>query len=47
MAGKWIYHKQDFEIIPNSIDLEKFRYNNLIRNTIRKKVTIKIHIPSG
>lgn len=41
MAGKWIYHKQDFEIIPNSIDLEKFRYNNLIRNTIRKKYHIE------
>ncbi len=40
-AAKWMYSKsiikkQKYEVIPNGIDLKKFRYNEKMRNKIRK-----------
>lgn len=36
-AGEWLYGKKKFEIIPNAIDIEKFRYNDEKRKEIREK----------
>ena len=42
-AAKWLYKKnaKDAIIIPNGIDLDKFRYNEEIRNKMREKLNIK------
>lgn len=39
-AGKWMYGKNKFYIINNAIDLEKFRFNQLERENLRKKMKI-------
>lgn len=36
-AGEWLYGNKKFEIIPNAIDIEKFRYNNEKRKEIRER----------
>ena len=38
MAGQWLFGNQPFQIIRNAIELEKFQYNEDIRNQIRKKI---------
>ena len=40
-AGKWLYGKQDFEILSNAIDIEKFKYNEDIREKYRKEFDFK------
>lgn len=35
-AGEWAFGGRKFQVIPNSIDLEKFAYNTKKRNAIRK-----------
>ncbi len=45
-AGIWLFGKKisnsdKFHIIPNGIDVEKFRYNSFIRNQMRKKLLIE------
>lgn len=36
-AGKWLFPKKEFFVIPNGIDLQKFRYDEAMRNLFRKK----------
>lgn len=45
-AGKWLYGKNiqrspNYKVIPNAIDVEKFRFDPLIRSKIRKKLEIE------
>lgn len=40
-AGKFLYGSEDFIILNNAIDLNKFEFNSCIRNKIRKKLNIK------
>lgn len=39
-AGKFLYGKRNFEFIPNSIDVEKYKFSNEKRSSIRKKYNI-------
>ncbi len=39
-AGKWMFKKQDFEIIHNGVQMEKFLFNNVIRAEKRKEFGI-------
>lgn len=39
-AGEWIYGRENFIILPNAIDLQKFRYNSEIRNKYRRLLEI-------
>lgn len=39
-AGKYMYGNRKFEILHNALDLDKFKYNENIRNSIRKKYNI-------
>lgn len=40
-AGKWMYGKRgNFKIIPNCIDTAKYKFNNDIRNEVRKELGI-------
>ena len=46
LAGKWLFGKNvimsnKFEIINNGIDLEKFKYDKLVRKKIRDELNIK------
>ena len=36
-AGKWLYGNKPFIVINNGINIEKFQYNETVRNEIRKK----------
>ena len=40
-AGKYLFGKKEFEIIPNAIEFEKYKYNADIRNEIRKQLNIE------
>ncbi|WP_026766543.1 glycosyltransferase [Selenomonas ruminantium] len=40
LAGEWMFDDRRFTIIPNSIDVEKFRFNEKIRNMYRKELRI-------
>lgn len=40
-AGKWLFGKKDFRVIPNGRDLKKFSYNENIRNKYRKELNVK------
>lgn len=40
-AGRFMYPQSNFEIIHNAIDLEKFQYNKIVRDKIRKKLKIE------
>ncbi len=39
-AGKWLFGKEDFYILNNAIDLEKFSFNNVIREKMRKELGV-------
>lgn len=39
-AGEWMYGSIPFEVIPNGIDLQKFKYSDANRNLIRKEFSI-------
>ena len=36
LAGKWMFKTQKFIVINNAIDIKKYRYDEQIRNKIRK-----------
>lgn len=40
-AGKFLFGSKSFTVIPNGIDIEKFKYNEKIRNEMREKLNIK------
>lgn len=35
-AGKWLFGRKNFIVLPNAIDIDKFKYNKEKRNEIRK-----------
>jgi len=39
-AGKYLFENNDFEIIPNGIDMSLFKFNNEIRNKLREQLKI-------
>jgi len=41
IAGKWLFGKRDFHIVRNAIDINKFLFNNIIRNGVRKEWDIE------
>lgn len=40
-AGKFLFGKKHFEVIPNAINLEKFEFNEKIRNSKREELNIR------
>ena len=36
-AGQWMYGKNKFTILPNSMNINKFKFNHEIRNSLREK----------
>ena len=40
-AANWMFGKNKYNIIPNSFDLNNFLFNNIARDEIRRKYTIK------
>lgn len=36
-AGKWLFKNKPFEILWNGVDLKKYQYNPVIRDTVRKE----------
>lgn len=40
-AGKWLYGKGEFEVLPNAIDVDKFRYDENKRLQYRKNLDLK------
>lgn len=40
-AGEKFFSKKKFEVIPNSIDIDRFKYNEVSRKRIRKSLNIK------
>ncbi|WP_158227538.1 glycosyltransferase [Lactobacillus sp. UMNPBX4] len=40
-AGKWLFKKNKFTVIPNGIDLFKYKFNEKTRKDYRKKIHIK------
>lgn len=40
-AGEWLFGKGKYIVLPNAIDIEKFRYNVEVRNRIRKEFGIQ------
>lgn len=41
VAGNWLFGKGNFNILPNAIDLEKYRFSEKTRNLIRAEFGIK------
>lgn len=39
-AGKWLFKNKDFKIINNGIDVEKFRFDEILRASIRDQLRI-------
>jgi len=46
-AGKFLYKKHPFEIIPNAIDLEQYRFNPIVREQKRKELGISNELVLG
>lgn len=40
LAGNWLYGDRDFEVIPNAIEYEKYKFNMNYRNEIRNSLNI-------
>lgn len=40
-AGEWIFGKGKFEVLPNGIQIEKYRYSENIRNKKRKELSLE------
>lgn len=40
LAGRWMYHNHPFEVIPNAICLDKFKYNSTVSCDLRSKYGI-------
>lgn len=47
LAGKYLYGKKDFKVIPNAIELDKFKYNEKIRDRKRKELKCENKIVIG
>lgn len=46
-AGEWLFGKNNYTVLNNAINLEKFRYNEKIRNKYRQDFNIKENIVIG
>ena len=47
-AGEYLFGKNiKFEIIPNAIDIEKFKYNKQLRDKVRKELQIENNFVIG
>jgi glycosyltransferase involved in cell wall biosynthesis len=46
-AGKYMFRNNKFQIIKNGIDVQKFRFNKLLRNSIRKELNVENNIVIG
>lgn len=40
-SGEWLYGKKNFEVLPNAIDIEKFKFNESKRKEYREKMNLK------
>lgn len=40
LAGKWLFGKHSFVVLKNSVNLDKFRYNEAVRNDYRERLGI-------
>ena len=38
ISGKWMFCTDNFEILPNAIDAERYRYNKNVRNSVRREL---------
>lgn len=47
MAGKWMFGRHPFEVINNGVEVEKFQYNEDIRNQHRQEFGLKNKIVVG
>ncbi|MBR4657469.1 MAG: glycosyltransferase [Oscillospiraceae bacterium] len=36
-AGKWLYGSREFKVLPNAIDSTLFRFDNMVRNAVRRQ----------
>lgn len=41
VAGKYLFGKKRFEVIPNAIDIERFEYNEIIRKEVRQELNLE------
>ena len=46
-AGKWMFHTNNFKVIKNGIDVNKFRFNQNIRDEIRKELNLSENFVVG
>lgn len=37
-AGKWLFGTKHFTVIPNGIEVKKFKFNNKVRNEVRREL---------
>lgn len=40
-AGKWLYKNNEFKVIKNGIDVEKYKFNDALRENYREKLKVK------
>ena len=40
-AGRYQFHKRDFEVVPNGIDVQRFRFNPQLRAEMRRKMGLE------
>ena len=40
-AGKWLYGKNDFKVVPNAIEVEKYKFNQEERKKLRQELNIE------
>lgn len=41
LAGKWLYGNKSFEVIPNGIDVDRFKFDQNSRKIVRKELKIE------
>lgn len=46
-AGDWLFSSENYRIIPNAIDIERFKYSKGIRGVLRKKFSLEEHLVIG
>ena len=46
-AGEWLFPKDSFKIIPNGIDLERFKFNKEKRESLRKHMQLQDRLVVG
>lgn len=41
LAGKWMFKKKKFTVLKNGVEVDKYKFDNKIRNSIKKELNIK------